>query len=212
MICEYCSEEFVPQDNYRRKYCSPKHKNLAGAKARAARNALLAGRRCYRCNEVKSTAEFSAGGTHSYCKACYNAYQREKAAGLPAEERQARRRRSYERERADPAAHNARQRQYRWGMTEAEMAALLARQGGGCAICRAAEPGGRGAWHVDHDHTCCPSYSKGGKARTCGRCIRGLLCTRCNVGLGNYRHDPNLLIAAAGYLARYQTTKEIART
>jgi hypothetical protein len=30
--------------------------------------------------------------------------------------------------------------------------------------------------------------------------------------LGNYRHEAKLLIAAAEYLARYQTTVEIART
>lgn len=212
MICEYCREEFTPQGAYRRKYCSPKHKNLAGAKQRAARNVTLTERRCYRCNEVKPTAEFGSGGTHAYCKGCYNAWQREHAASLPIEQRQAKRRRSYDREHADPAAFNARRRRWRWGLTDEQMAALLARQDGCCSICRATEPGGRGTWHVDHDHTCCPPYSKGGKAKTCGRCIRGLLCTRCNVGLGNYRHDPDRLIAAAAYLARYRTTNEIART
>jgi hypothetical protein len=158
------------------------------------------------------TIEDFPGRTHSYCRSCSNAYQREYTANLPIEERRAKRRHSYERERADPATFNARRRQYRWGLTGEQMAALIAQQGGGCAICHATEPGGRGAWHVDHDHTCCPPYSKGGKTSTCGRCIRGLLCTRCNVGMGHYRHDPKLLIAAAEYLARYQTTNEISRT
>lgn len=34
----------------------------------------------------------------------------------------------------------------------------------------------------------------------CGRCIRGLLCSRCNVGLGNFRDRPDLLLKAVEYL------------
>jgi len=214
MICEYCHQEFTPQGAYRRKYCSPQHKNLAGARLRAARNAEQSERRCYRCHEVKPAGDFP-GRTHSYCRTCYNAYQRERSAALPLEQRRAPARRHRERQRADPvavAAINAGRRRYKFALTDEQFAALLAQQGGGCAICRASEPGGRGTWHVDHDHTCCPPYSKGGKAKTCGRCVRGLLCSRCNVGLGNFRHDPQFLIAAVQYLAGSQAANEIART
>ena len=47
---------------------------------------------------------------------------------------------------------------------------------------------------VDHDHSCCQGvYS-------CGKCIRGLLCTHCNRGLGAFRDNIEYLKAAIDYL------------
>ena len=62
-----------------------------------------------------------------------------------------------------------------------------------CAIC--AEP--TEDWHVDHDHSCCPGR------RSCGACVRGLLCRRCNHGLGNFRDDPAIVTSAEEYLYRW---------
>jgi len=66
-------------------------------------------------------------------------------------------------------------------------------QGGRCAICGSVNPDGR-RLAVDHDHACCP-----GK-RSCGGCVRGLLCDRCNRGMGFFGDDPALLESAAEYL------------
>lgn len=68
----------------------------------------------------------------------------------------------------------------RHGLTKKAFAELLEAQGGKCANpgCGATEPGGRAEWHVDHDHSHC------NKKWSCGECIRGLLCQRCNIGLG----------------------------
>lgn len=79
---------------------------------------------------------------------------------------------------------------------------MLAEQAGRCAICRTDEPGGSGTWHIDHDHSCCP-----GRKASCGRCIRGLLCTRCNIGLGNLQDNPETIRAAADYVERFRAER-----
>jgi endogenous inhibitor of DNA gyrase (YacG/DUF329 family) len=78
-------------------------------------------------------------------------------------------------------------RQYLYGMQEGEFEALLERQDGKCAICSSSEwIGKHNKPHVDHDHVT-------GK-------IRGLLCGRCNAGIGQFQDDPARLRAAAAYL------------
>ncbi len=81
---------------------------------------------------------------------------------------------------------------------------ILAEQGGGCAICKTKVPGkGILFFSVDHDHTCCA-----GK-RSCGKCIRGLLCSTCNSGIGYLKDDSQLLRAAITYLETpLRTSKE----
>jgi Recombination endonuclease VII len=86
-----------------------------------------------------------------------------------------------------------------YGLELEDYERLLAEQGGGCAICGATEPGGRGKrFHVDHDHSCCPGL------RSCGNCIRGLLCHACNTGIGCLGDDVDRLMAAAAYLLARQ--------
>jgi hypothetical protein len=84
-----------------------------------------------------------------------------------------------------------RERLAKMGMTPESWADLSASQGGGCAICR--EPV---LLLIDHDHLCCDGEF------SCGRCIRGLLCLRCNAALGYLRDRPDLADAAAAYLRR----------
>ena len=51
--------------------------------------------------------------------------------------------------------------------------------------------------HVDHDHACCPEPGK-----SCGKCVRGLLCHKCNVALGQVNDDRGLLLGLIDYLGR----------
>lgn len=54
---------------------------------------------------------------------------------------------------------------------------------------------GPNTYHVDHDHKCCPSIG------SCGECIRGLLCKRCNRLLGLAGDSAAMLLALADYLS-----------
>jgi hypothetical protein len=86
----------------------------------------------------------------------------------------------------DRASQRRKDLRLRHGITEADYDRMLARQGGRCAICGDMAPAGRRRFSVDHDH------------RTGRR--RGLLCDRCNLGVGLFLDDPEILAAAAAYL------------
>lgn len=73
---------------------------------------------------------------------------------------------------------------------------MFERQGRSCAICGTTKPGSVKGWHTDHNHACCATTP------WCGKCIRGILCSGCNVGLGHFREDPAIMAAAVAYLRR----------
>lgn len=54
--------------------------------------------------------------------------------------------------------------------------------------------------HIDHDHECCPSD----KRYTCGNCNRDLLCDDCNLGLGRFKDNIEILSSAIKYLRRHK--------
>lgn len=76
---------------------------------------------------------------------------------------------------------------------------LLAAQGGKCAICHAEPSPDDKRFALDHDHECCP-YGR----TACGSCARGILCRLCNLGLGYFRDNPDLMLAAIAYLESYR--------
>jgi hypothetical protein len=93
-----------------------------------------------------------------------------------------------------------------YGLTQEAFDVLFASQGNCCAICKATTPGkGKGRWHIDHDHACCPT-----PAQSCGRCVRGILCAGCNPGLGSFHDDVTILLAAVAYLERFQAKEDVA--
>lgn len=94
----------------------------------------------------------------------------------------------------------AKRRQYafgnrlkRYGITEEEYNSILDAQGYACAICQELQCDMDRALSIDHDHACC---STGG---SCGKCVRGLLCARCNTRLKGFE-SPGYALSAIEYL------------
>jgi hypothetical protein len=85
--------------------------------------------------------------------------------------------------------------QKRYGLSDEEYDTLLAKQGGACAICRRRL---RGRLCVDHCHFT--------------GLVRGLLCRKCNLGLGCLVDDAASLISAFAYLAYRMTEGDKAGT
>ena len=132
-------------------------------------------RHCVGCDQV---AEFYENGGR-FCKECVKARMREQYHAGDEEERRLRRLQRVTRQH---------------GISPEWYADTLEDQGHGCAICQSPDPGRDAVFHIDHDHSCCS-----GKFG-CADCVRGLLCSSCNTGLGSFGDDSDLLAAAAAYV------------
>lgn len=79
-------------------------------------------------------------------------------------------------------------RRNRFGLNPEQHAAIFQRQAGRCAICKIPETEAliKRKLAVDHNHS-------NGK-------IRGLLCVRCNTGLGCFEDSPKMIAKALAYL------------
>jgi hypothetical protein len=66
----------------------------------------------------------------------------------------------------------------RYQITVEEYTAILIKQNGHCALCPTMQGETKRRMCVDHDHSCCPDV------KSCGKCIRGILCGNCNRRVG----------------------------
>lgn len=162
-------------------------------------------KKCSTCAEVKTVSEFgnnraARDGLASACKACANERAR-RAYAANREAHRASARRDYAKHRetrvatrrawreANPNYGFSRNLGLLYGMTYDDYEALNAQQGGRCGCCGTTEPGGRDdneRFYVDHDHNT--------------GAVRGLLCHKCNMGIGLLGDDVDGLTAALAYL------------
>lgn len=138
------------------------------------------------CRDCKRSLPFTAYyeekhctyGRRKTCIECNNAKQRAYKGGIP----------NY---------HKHRNWKRNFNITPERFNELFEKQGSCCGSCGRLDPGGVRDWHIDHDHACCPE-----NGRSCGKCIRGILCHRCNLMLGHALDDPERLRAGADYIER----------
>lgn len=159
---------------------APRSKLTMSAKSQAAKQrAAEATKRWRKANPLKAKA--SAQRWRAKNPDYYNQYQREWRVRNP------------ERQRASRVKYDtpARTREYNLrrydGLTTEAYEALLAAQGGVCAICK--KPPQKRRLCVDHDHI--------------SKVNRGLLCNRCNSALERVENDPEWGVKALNYLALY---------
>jgi hypothetical protein len=145
---------------------------------------------CPHCGFDKYISAFSrnkgrADGRAAWCKPCTSAYQVEynKRPGVAERLAALALARYHAMSPTEKLDYNSLGRRKGWqlkaafGLSLADYKAMLEAQGGCCAICQRTDNSDR-FFAVDHDHACCPTQ------KTCGQCVRGLLCTPCNAQLG----------------------------
>jgi len=167
-------------------------------------------RYCPGCRRNLSRADFySEKGT--YCKECQKAKRKREYAALTDEQKKRRKdkrnskryktwRQAYTRRYVaaqDPKSWYERRRaarlKHRYGVTPEWYDAKMLEQYGCCAICGAI-PDGKLRFSVDHDHKCCPGR------KSCGKCLRGILCQPCNAVLGFVDSHPDWMEKAQAFI------------
>ena len=142
-------------------------------------------RQCIKCDLVRPIDNFANKRKEksSICMPCMRIYSRNYYANNSEDLKSNARRHkaSHPNQYKNFAFHNISQDNYNL---------LLQKHDGLCWICKDKQ-----AICIDHDHSCCDS-----KSRSCGKCIRGVLCNGCNFMIGLARDDVQVLKSAIEYL------------
>lgn len=129
----------------------------------------MAVKKCTKCKIEKDLDtgfnKRTEGGYKSHCKECLSRYGAS---------------------RYDADLSWKRHLKIRYNISAEEYYQMLEDQADGCSLCGRTEQEEGKHLAVDHDHSCCP-----GK-KSCGMCVRGLLCVSCNRQLGQYENNPAL--------------------
>ncbi len=129
---------------------------------------------CTKCNIEKSLTDFHkrGNGYQAWCKICKTKHK----AGWIVNNR-------------DKVKQNNLWSKYRLRLEDWQK--MWNDQNGKCALCKDREP-----TIVDHNHACCSGPI------SCGKCVRALVCNRCNILLGVLECNSELVSEAYDYLKK----------
>ena len=124
-------------------------------------------KKCIKCGEEKDLELFAKGkgykdGRRGTCKKCHTAYVTKYYNDRPDKKAEKNRMNTFY--KPNYIAHH---------LTEEQYNKMLNLYNGKCHSCK-----DRAATNIDHDHSCCSGQ------RSCGKCVRGILCSQCNTALG----------------------------
>lgn len=143
---------------------------------------------CNQCKTIKPPNEFyrdksSKDGLCNRCKTCKRKYQ--KIYGEKHKEKINAYSREWRRKNSDHViGHNLK---CSYGITLEQYDKMFESQNGVCAICNRVNENNK-RLHVDHCHNT--------------GVVRGLLCSKCNIGLGQFEDSIEKLLSAAIYLEK----------
>lgn len=169
--------------------------------------------KCSRCKKMKNESYFHKGsnnGYSSYCKPCASEYNktkvRRKHRRVYSDNRKMecrtcgtiKAKSEYPKGRLSCKScisHSAfiRNIESKYGITYEQWKQMHDFQGNVCAICARKEK-----LLVDHDHSCCAG------PKSCGKCVRGLICFKCNVTLGMVSDSKDVLSRMVAYLDSFK--------
>lgn len=149
---------------------------------------------CTKCDEEKLDHEFyknklTPTGLSSWCKDCSKEWSRTQV------------------QTGESLKHSRNRRVKRFNIDEAQYEKMALEQDNRCAICGTDSPGYRPSGNgnltlgIDHDHTCCPGVG------SCGKCIRALLCAKCNNGLGCFGDNIETMEKAIEYIKKWNNER-----
>lgn len=173
-VCKQCGKIFKVVRN-RSTYCSRKCANPNNAQAKAYKRPSLFGEfeACLECG----TPVMGGRKDKRYCSArCRREFWNRKNKVKEAK---------YKRLRPQRHVYVARE----YALSAEAYERMMAEQRGVCRICGHVPSGAGRDKHLFVDH----SHKSGA--------VRGLLCAKCNSGLGMFRDDPMLLMSACAYLS-----------
>ena len=163
---------------------------------------LDTGRSCNKCSIFKAWEEFyptpgGLNGRRATCKQCCRDVRKERWHNDIGGHRSKDFARKAARTPEEVAARRLYDFEYRlkftYQMSLADYEFMSSQQQGVCFLCEGPETKVHHQskalcrLRVDHDHRCCPGI------KSCGKCVRGLLCYECNLFLGKIEMKPKLV-------------------